>query len=75
MKKKMYRSQKDKWLTGLCGGMGEYFGINPVIIRLLAFLLGCSFLGIIVYFVASYLVPVEGSDRIEAEYKDADENK
>ena len=75
MNKKIYRSTKDKWLTGLCGGIADFFNINPLIIRLLMFLIACSVFGIIVYFVVSYFVPVEGSDRIEAEFKDADENK
>ena len=75
MKKKIYRSLKDKWLTGLCGGVGEFFGVNPIIIRLLMLFIACSVFGIIVYFVISYFVPVEGSDRIEAEFKDADEDK
>lgn len=75
MQKKIYRSLKDKWLTGLCGGIGEYFGINPIIIRIIMILIGFSVLGIVAYFVGSYFVPVEGSDRIEAEFKDTDENK
>lgn len=75
MQKKIYRSKTDKWLTGLCGGVGAYFGINPIIIRLLMLLIAFSMLGIVAYFVISYFVPEEGSDRIEAEYKDTDENK
>ena len=37
--KKLYRSQEDKFLLGVCGGIGEYFGIDPTIIRLLWVLL------------------------------------
>lgn len=75
MQKKIYRSKTDKWLTGLCGGVGTFFGINPIIIRLLMLIIACSVFGIIVYFVISYFVPEEGSDRIEAEFKETDENK
>ncbi|UCF09050.1 MAG: PspC domain-containing protein [Thermoplasmata archaeon] len=34
-KKKLYRSTRDKWLGGVCGGLAEYFDMDPVIIRLL----------------------------------------
>ena len=34
MAKKLYRSGENKVLGGVCGGMGEYFDIDPVLIRL-----------------------------------------
>ncbi|HSW80238.1 MAG TPA: PspC domain-containing protein [Candidatus Saccharimonadales bacterium] len=39
MQKSLYRSKKDKMIAGVCGGLAEYFGIDPVIIRILAFIL------------------------------------
>jgi phage shock protein C len=33
--KKLYRSTRDKWLGGVCGGIAEHFNKDPVIIRLL----------------------------------------
>lgn len=39
MNKKIYRSQKDKMLGGVCGGIAEYFNIDSTIVRLLAILL------------------------------------
>ena len=33
--KKLYRSTRDKWLGGVCGGMAEYFNKDPVLIRIL----------------------------------------
>ena len=32
--KKLYRSTRDKWLGGVCGGLAEYFEKDPVLIRL-----------------------------------------
>jgi len=32
--KKIYRSREDKKVAGICGGLGEYFSIDPVLIRL-----------------------------------------
>ena len=33
--KRLYRSGKDKWIAGVCGGLAEYFQIDPVIVRIL----------------------------------------
>ena len=32
--KKLYRSMTDKKIAGVCGGLGEYFNIDPVILRI-----------------------------------------
>ncbi len=39
MQKRLYRSRKDRMLAGVCGGLAEYFNIDPVIIRIIAFIL------------------------------------
>ncbi len=56
--KRLYRSRKDKILGGVCGGIAEYFNIDPVIIRLLWILLifvGGS--GILAYIIAWIIIP------------------
>lgn len=35
MDKRLYRSNTNRILAGVCGGIGEYFGIDPTIVRLL----------------------------------------
>ena len=35
MIRRLYRSKKDKIIGGVCGGIAEYFNVDPVIIRLL----------------------------------------
>lgn len=56
--KRLYRSGKEKVLGGVCGGVAEYFNIDPIIIRLLwilsIFLWG---LGIIFYIIAWIIIP------------------
>ena len=58
--KKLYRSEDDKVLAGLLGGLGEYFDIDPIILRLayvlIAFITGLV-PGLIVYFIAILIVP------------------
>ncbi len=57
--KRLYRSQKDKIIAGVCGGIGEYVGIDPVIIRIITVILffwGGS--GIIAYIIAMIIIPL-----------------
>lgn len=57
--KRLYKSKTNRVLFGVCGGLGEYFNIDPTIIRLLFVLLGCTTTGIIVYLVAAVIMPEE----------------
>ncbi len=52
MEKRLYRSTTDKYIGGVCGGLGEYFGIDPAIIRIIALLLIFAHgIGVIAYLV------------------------
>ena len=56
--KRLYRSKTNRRLFGVCGGIGEYFNIDPVIIRLLWILFTLAGGGgIIAYIVACFIVP------------------
>ena len=61
MDKKLYRSRKNKMLCGVCGGLGEYLGIDPTVVRMLVVLLSLSSvgMGVIIYFVAAFIIPEE----------------
>jgi len=39
MTKRLYRSRNDRMIAGVCGGLAEYFAIDPVIVRIIAFIL------------------------------------
>ena len=56
-KKKLYRNNTDSKIAGICSGIGDYFEIDPVIIRLV-FLLGL-FLGggLLVYIIGWIIIP------------------
>jgi phage shock protein C len=58
--KRLYRSRKEKIIAGVCGGLAEYFGIDPTWMRLifvLFLLLGGS--AFLVYVVMWLIVPLE----------------
>ncbi len=58
--KKLYRSANNKIFAGIIGGLGEYFNLDPSILRLfwLVILIFTGFIpGIIVYFAATLVVP------------------
>ncbi|HMR73069.1 MAG TPA: PspC domain-containing protein [Candidatus Saccharibacteria bacterium] len=58
--KKLYRSEKDRKIAGVCGGLGEYFDIDPVIPRIvfLVLLVGAGS-GILLYLVFWFIMPTE----------------
>lgn len=61
--KKITKSSTNRLLCGVCGGIGEYFEVDPTLIRLIliAFcLLGGS--GILAYFIAAVIVPEDNGD-------------
>ena len=58
MEKRLYKSNKNKMLAGVCGGIAEYFNIDPTLIRLgwIVFsALGGS--GILAYIIAAIVIP------------------
>ena len=61
MEKRLTRSRTNKMICGICGGVGEYFNIDPTFIRLIWAVLSIGSLGtgIIVYIIASVIVPEE----------------
>lgn len=66
MKKRLYRSETNRVLAGVCGGLGEYLGINPVFIRVF-FILWTVFgeLGGLVYFILWIVVPNQSAEDAE----------
>jgi phage shock protein C len=57
--KRLYRSKKDQKIGGVCGGLGEYFNIDPTIVRIIFVVLALpgGFPGIIPYFILWVVVP------------------
>lgn len=57
MEKKLYRSRRNKMIVGVCGGIGEYFNVDPNVVRIGAVILGCMGIGVVTYIVAAIILP------------------
>lgn len=63
--KKIYRSRTDRVLAGICGGLGEYFKLDPVIFRIL-FILSILAGGFVIlfYIILILVIPIEPKKRV-----------
>ncbi len=59
MPAKLRKSKKDKMLLGVCGGIAEYLGWDPTIVRILYVVLGIGSYGIaiLIYFILAIVMP------------------
>ena len=58
MTKRLYRSNRDVMICGVCGGIAEYFDIDPTIVRLVAVVLVFGWgSGLIAYLVGAIIIP------------------
>ena len=58
--KKMYLSETDKKVSGVCGGIAEFFDIDSTLIRLIWVILSLfttGFPGLIAYIIAALIIP------------------
>ncbi len=58
--KRLYRSRNDRMIAGVCGGLGQFLGMDPTIIRLIfvvAVLVG--FAGVLAYLILAVVIPLE----------------
>ena len=66
MEKKLYKSETNKMLAGVCGGIAEYFNIDPTLVRL-GWVVVCALVGST---VRSFLSWLKGEGRLAAEFAD-----
>jgi phage shock protein C len=59
MAKRLYRSRNERLIAGVCGGIAEYFDIDPVIVRIVAviLLLPGGLPGFVPYVILWVIVP------------------
>jgi len=61
MEKQLRRSRHDRWLGGICGGLGQFFGLNPFWFRLIFVLLALpgGLPGVVPYIIMWIVIPLE----------------
>jgi phage shock protein C len=58
MQRKLYRSRTDSRIAGVCGGLAEYFGVDPTVVRLIFVLLALTGgHGVLLYIILWIIVP------------------
>lgn len=60
--KKLYRSKENKVWKGILGGLGEYFNVDPVLLRVvfIFFVLITGFFpGVLAYIIAIFIIPTK----------------
>ena len=58
MSKRVYKSRDNKVVSGVCGGIAEYFDIDPTLVRI-AWILFCAMggSGLLAYLIAAIIIP------------------
>ena len=65
MQKKLYRSKSDRVLVGVCGGIAEYFNIDPTVVRVIWGVASIfAFAGVIAYIVCAFVIPEKPDNTI-----------
>jgi phage shock protein PspC (stress-responsive transcriptional regulator) len=57
MTRQLYRSRRNAVIAGVCGGLGEYFDVDPVLVRIIWLIALFSGIGVILYFLCWLLIP------------------
>ncbi|WP_422485281.1 PspC domain-containing protein [Gudongella sp. DL1XJH-153] len=74
--KKLRRSRSDKYIFGVCGGLGEYLSMDPTIIRLIWFILALTSFGTfaLAYLICGLVIP-EDDGYIHSDEENGEERK
>lgn len=61
--KRLYKARGQRMVCGVCGGVAEYFGIDPTLVRLAFLLLAAGWgSGLLAYIVATIIIPEPPAD-------------
>jgi phage shock protein C len=64
MARRLYRSNTNKVIGGVCGGLGDYFEVDPVLVRIIAVILALAHgIGFVAYILAWIIVPKRPLDQ------------
>lgn len=75
MEKKLYRSRTQKMIFGVCGGLAEYFNMDPTIVRLIVVAISLfTGIGLIAYLIAGLVIPEAPENYDSNQYQQQDYN-
>lgn len=57
--KRLYRSDRNKMICGVCGGVAEYINIDPTVVRLLWVIFAFTGFGLLAYILAAIIMPAQ----------------
>ncbi len=64
--KKLYKSTTDKKICGVCGGLGEFLGLDSSIVRIIWALLSlCGGSGLLLYIICALILPEKPDNIID----------
>lgn len=73
--KKLYRSQKQRIIAGVCGGLAEYFNVDPTWVRLLFLILLLGFGATLIVYLILWLIVPEAPEKPTGEATKNDNDK
>lgn len=72
--KRLYKVEKDRKLFGVCGGVAEYLGMDPTIIRILWAILTLFYgIGLLIYIICAFVFPDKSAVVPESENETKEE--
>ncbi|QGA80101.1 PspC domain-containing protein [Candidatus Nanohalobium constans] len=72
---RLYRSEEDKILGGVCGGIAEVYDLDPSLVRIATLLLVIGQIGILGYIAAWLIIPTESEVKNHKNVKDVEAEK
>lgn len=71
--KRLYRSRSNRMIGGICGGLGEFLGMDPTVVRLIVVLITIFWpFTILAYLLLMLVVPEEPASQPQAEIAEAE---
>lgn len=68
MEKKLYRSNTNKKIAGVCGGLAEYLNMDPTVVRLIWVLVALfAGAGLLAYLICALIIPEKPDNIVDAE--------
>lgn len=74
MTKKIYRSESDRMIAGICGGIGEYFDIDPTLVRIIFAFFLLSGSGFILYIILWVVIPSQSQVKNKGDENNQEKN-